>query len=97
MRRPGSRSGLSWAGATDDAYDRRLGERLLMCEREDVDSLPRTAHVGVFVRELASLPSLRGAIVVAVGSGAGLATIQRRLMSRLARLPWILNSSGCAF
>ena len=53
-----------------------------MCEREGVDPVTANrAHVAVFVRELTSRPSLRGANVVAIDSGAGLAnaTIQQRL------------------
>ncbi|MFF2110707.1 hypothetical protein [Rhodococcus koreensis] len=41
------------------------------------------AHVGVYVRELTDRPSRRGANVVAIDSGCGLAnaTIQQRLVS----------------
>ena len=42
-----------------------------LCEREDVDPLTANrAHVAVFVRELTSRPSLRGANVVAVVKAA---------------------------
>lgn len=73
---------LGRAPRTIDAYARGLGEYLLMCEREGVDPVAANrAHVAVFVRELTSRPSLRGANVVAIDSGAGLAnaTIQQRL------------------
>ncbi len=74
---------LGRAPRTIDAYARGLAEYLLMCEREDVDPVTANrAHVAVFVRELTSRPSLRGANVVAIDSGAGLAnaTIQQRLV-----------------
>jgi integrase/recombinase XerD len=70
------------APRTIDAYARGLAEYLLMCEREGIDPVAANrAHVAVFVRELTSRPSLRGANVVAIDSGAGLAnaTIQQRL------------------
>src|SRR5690348_5000215 len=54
-----------------------------MCEREGVDPVTANrAHVAVFVRELTSRPSLRGANVVAIDSGSGLAnaTIQQRIV-----------------
>jgi hypothetical protein len=70
---------------TIDAYARGLAEYLQVCEREGID--PRTAtraHVAVFVRELTSRPSRRGANVVVLDSGAGLAnaTLQQRLWCR---------------
>lgn len=74
---------LGRAPRTIDAYARGLAEYLLMCEREGVDPVvANRAHVAVFVRELTSRPSLRGANVVAIDSGAGLAnaTIQQRLV-----------------
>ena len=74
---------LGRAARTIDAYARGLGEYLLMCEREGVDPVTANrAHVAVFVRELTSRPGLRGANVVAIDSGAGLAnaTIQQRLV-----------------
>ncbi len=54
-----------------------------MCEREGVDPVTANrAHVAVFVRELTSRAHHRGANVVAIDSGAGLAnaTIQQRLV-----------------
>ena len=74
---------LGRAPRTIDAYARGLAEYLVMCEREGVDPVTANrAHVAVFVRELTSRPSLRGANVVAIDSGAGLAnaTIQQRLV-----------------
>jgi integrase/recombinase XerD len=72
---------LGRAPRTIDAYARGLAEYLLMCEREGVDPVTANrAHVAVFVRELTSRPSLRGANVVAIDLGAGLAnaTIQQQ-------------------
>ena len=73
---------LGRAPRTIDAYARGLAEYLQVCEREGIDPLAATrAHVAVFVRELTSRPSRRGANVVAMDSGAGLAnaTLQQRL------------------
>jgi integrase/recombinase XerD len=55
----------------------------MMCEREDVDPVTANrAHIAFYVRELASRPHRRGANVVAIDSGSGLAnaTIQQRLV-----------------
>lgn len=74
---------LGRAPRTIDAYARGLAEYLEMCEREDVDPLTASrAHVGVYVRELTDRPSRRGANVVSLDSGSGLAnaTIQQRLV-----------------
>jgi site-specific recombinase XerD len=74
---------LGRAPRTIDAYARGLAEYLLMCEREDVDpATANRAHVAVYVRELTSRPHRRGANVVAIDSGSGLAnaTIQQRLV-----------------
>ena len=74
---------LGRAPRTIDAYARGLAEYLLMCEREGVDPVAANrAHVAVYVRELTSRPHHRGANVVAIDSGAGLAnaTIQQRLV-----------------
>jgi integrase/recombinase XerD len=71
------------APRTIDAYARGLAEYLEMCERHRVDPIgANRAHVAVFVRELTSRPSWRGANVVSVDSGSGLAnaTIQQRLV-----------------
>jgi site-specific recombinase XerD len=74
---------LGRAPRTIDAYARGLAEYLLMCEREDVDPVTANrAHIAVYVRELTSRPHHRGANVVAIDSGSGLAnaTIQQRLV-----------------
>ncbi|RJO77685.1 site-specific integrase [Nocardia panacis] len=76
-------SDLGRVPRTLDAYARGLSEYLLMCEREQVDPVTANrSHVAMFVRELASRPHRRGANVVSIDSGAGLAnaTIQQRLV-----------------
>lgn len=73
---------LGRAPRTIDAYARGLAEYLLMCEREDVDPVTANrAHIAFYVRELMSRPHRRGANVLAIDSGSGLAnaTIQQRL------------------
>jgi len=73
---------LGRAPRTIDAYARGLAEYLEGCERNGVDPVAATrAQVAVFVRELRTRPSRRGANVVALDSGAGLsnATLQQRL------------------
>jgi hypothetical protein len=73
---------LGRAPRTIDAYARGLAEYLLMCEREGVEPVAANrAHAAVYVRELTSRPHSRGANVVVIDSGAGLAnaTIQQRL------------------
>ncbi|MCX4637990.1 tyrosine-type recombinase/integrase [Streptomyces platensis] len=75
---------LGRAPRTIDAYARGLAEYLELCERESVEPVRATrAHVALYVRELGSRPSRRGANVVALDSGAGLsnATLQQRLVS----------------
>ena len=74
---------LGRAPRTIDAYARGLAEYLEACERNGVDPAAATrAEVAVFVRELRTRPSGRGANVVALDSGAGLAnaTLQQRLV-----------------
>ena len=74
---------LGRASRTIDAYSRGLAEYLELCEQERVDPVTANrAHVAVFVRELTTRPSRRGASVVSIDSGAGLsnATIQQRLV-----------------
>jgi site-specific recombinase XerD len=74
---------LGRAPRTIDAYARGLAEYLQVCEREGIDPLTASrAHVAVFVRELTSRPSRRGANVVALDSGTGLAnaTLQQRVV-----------------
>jgi integrase/recombinase XerD len=70
---------LGRASRTIDAYARGLTEYLVMCEREGVDPITANrAHVAAYVRELTERPSRRGANVVSIDSGSGLAnaTIQ---------------------
>jgi site-specific recombinase XerD len=74
---------LGRAPRTIDAYGRGLAEYLEICERDHVDPITANrAHVAVFVRELTTRPSRRGANVVSIDSGAGLsnATLQQRLV-----------------
>ena len=75
---------LGRAPRTIDAYARGLAEFLHSCERDGVDPVAAgRAQVAVFVRELASRPGRRGANVVSLDSGAGLAnaTLQQRLVA----------------
>jgi integrase len=68
---------------TIEAYARGLGEYLLVCEREGIDPLTANrSQVALFVRELTTRRSSRGANVVALDSGSGLAnaTLQQRLV-----------------
>jgi site-specific recombinase XerD len=74
---------LGRAPGTIDAYARGLAEYLRVCERDGVDPLAAgRAQVAAFVRELAARPSRRGANVVSIDSGTGLAnaTLQQRLV-----------------
>jgi len=74
---------LGRAPRTIDAYARGLAEYLAMCEREGIDPLTATrANIAGFVRELTERPSRRGANVVSLDSGSGLAnaTIQQRIV-----------------
>ncbi|MFC0438024.1 site-specific integrase [Kutzneria buriramensis] len=74
---------LGRAPRTIDAYGRGLAEYLLLCEATRVDPLvANRAHIAVYVRELTTRPSHRGANVLSIDSGSGLAnaTIQQRLV-----------------
>jgi integrase/recombinase XerD len=74
---------LGRAPRTMDAYARGLAEYLEMCERVGVDPLQADrAHIASYVRELAERPNRRGANVVSIDSGAGLAnaTLQQRMV-----------------
>ncbi|WP_329612514.1 site-specific integrase [Streptomyces brevispora] len=76
-------SDLGRAPRTIEAYARGLGEYLLLCERSGVDPVTANrADVAVYVRELTSRPHHRGANVISMDSGVGLAnaTIQQRLV-----------------
>src|SRR6266516_896514 len=75
---------LGRAPRTIDAYARGLAEYLQVCERDGIDPLTANrSQVAAFVRELTSRPSRRGANVVALDSGKGLAnaTLQQRLVA----------------
>ncbi|MER5522476.1 site-specific integrase [Streptomyces sp. NPDC002763] len=74
---------LGRAPRTINAYARGLAEYLLICERDGIDPLTaKRLHVAAFVKDLSTRPSRRGANVVALDSGAGLAnaTLQQRLV-----------------
>jgi len=74
---------LGRASRTIDAYARGLAEFLQVCEDHDIDPVTANrADVAVFVRELTGRSSRRGANVVSIDSGCGLAnaTIQQRLV-----------------
>jgi site-specific recombinase XerD len=74
---------LGRAPRTIDAYARGLAEYLEMCDRDGIVAVTASrADVAKYVRELTSRPSLRGANVIAIDSGAGLAnaTLQQRLV-----------------
>ena len=75
---------LGMSPRTIDAYGRGLAEYLSVCEREGIEPLTAgRSAVARYVRELLSRPSARGANVVTLGSGAGLAnaTLQQRLVA----------------
>jgi integrase/recombinase XerD len=74
---------LGRAPRTIDAYARGLAEYLTVCEREGIDPLTADrANIASFVRELNERPGRRGANVVSIDSGSGLAnaTLQQRLV-----------------
>ncbi len=74
---------LGRAPRTIEAYARGLAEYLQVCDRDGIDPVAANrAQVAGFVRELTSRPSRRGANVVTLDSGAGLAnaTLQQRLV-----------------
>ncbi|MEY9997393.1 integrase/recombinase XerD [Streptomyces sp. V4I8] len=74
---------LGRAPRTIDAYARGLAEYLQVCERDGVDPITANrANVAAYVRELSTRPSRRGANVVSIDSGSGLAnaTLQQRLV-----------------
>lgn len=73
---------LGRAARTIEAYRRCLVDYLGFCAREKVDPLAAgRADIARYVRDLRERPSARGAKVVTLDSGAGLAnaTIQQRL------------------
>jgi len=74
---------LGRALRTIAAYGLGLAEYMEVCEREGVDPVEANrAHIAKYVRELSSRPGQRGANVVSIDSGAGLAnaTLQQRLV-----------------
>jgi hypothetical protein len=79
-------AGLGRAPRTIDAYARGLAEYLGVCDRVGVDPLAAgRAHIAAYVRDLSSRPSRRGAGVVAIDSGSGLAnaTLQPNRWDRM--------------
>jgi integrase/recombinase XerD len=74
---------LGLAPRTLDAYSRGLADYLGVCAREGVDKLNADrADVARYVRDLVRRPHPRGATIVSIDSGAGLAnaTLQQRLV-----------------
>jgi len=75
---------LGRAPRTIEAYARGLAEYLQVCERDGIDPVTANrAQIAVFVRELTTRPSHRGANVMSIDSGSGLAnaTLQQRLVA----------------
>jgi hypothetical protein len=75
---------LGLAPRTVEAYARGLTDYLAVCGREGIDPLVAgRAEIARYVRELNQRPSRRGANVVALDSGVGLAnaTLQQRLVA----------------
>ena len=73
---------LGLAPNTIDAYGRALEDYLNFSQRQAADVVGATRdHIAAYVRDLASRPNRRGANVVVLDSGAGLAnaTLQQRL------------------
>ena len=74
---------LGLAPRTLDAYSRGLTDYLTVCVREEIDPLTAgRAEVARYVRDLIRRPNPRGATIVSIDSGAGLAnaTLQQRLV-----------------
>jgi site-specific recombinase XerD len=77
-------SDLGLARGTLEAYARGLADYLTVCGRERIDPLSAgRAEVAGYVRDLVRRPNPRGATVVAIDSGVGLAnaTLQQRLVA----------------
>jgi integrase/recombinase XerD len=75
---------LGLAPRTIEAYARGLADYLAVCERDGIDAISAgRAEVARYVRDLTQRPSRRGANVVALDSGIGLAnaTLQQRLVA----------------
>lgn len=76
-------SDLGLAPRTIAAYARGLADYLAVCVREAIDPLTAgRAEIARYVRDLVRRPHPRGAAVVSIDSGAGLAnaTLQQRLV-----------------
>jgi site-specific recombinase XerD len=75
---------LGLARGTLEAYARGLADYLAVCGRERIDPLNAgRAEIARYVRDLVRRPNPRGATVVAIDSGVGLAnaTLQQRLVA----------------
>ena len=76
-------SDLGLAARTLEAYARGLADYLTVCAREDIEPLQAgRAEIARYVRDLVGRPSPRGATIVSIDSGVGLAnaTLQQRLV-----------------
>jgi hypothetical protein len=74
---------LGLAARTIEAYGRGLADYLGVCKREGKDPMDASrADVARYVRDLTTRPNPRGASIVALDSGVGLAnaTLQQRLV-----------------
>jgi site-specific recombinase XerD len=74
---------LGLAPRTLEAYSRGLADYLTVCTREGIEPLSAgRAEVARYVRDLAQRPHPRGATIVSIDSGVGLAnaTLQQRLV-----------------
>jgi site-specific recombinase XerC len=74
---------LGLAPRTLEAYGRGLTDYLTVCAREGIEPLTAgRAEIARYVRDLVGRPSPRGATIVAIDSGVGLAnaTLQQRLV-----------------
>jgi len=79
----GVQADLGLAQGTLEAYARGLADYLTVCGRERIDPLRAgRAEIASYVRDLVRRPNPRGATVVAIDSGVGLAnaTLQQRLV-----------------
>jgi len=75
---------LGLAPRTIEAYARGLADYFAVCKRERIEPLmAERAEIARYVRDLTQRPSRRGANVVALDSGVGLAnaTLQQRLVA----------------
>jgi integrase/recombinase XerD len=75
---------LGLSPRTIDAYARALADYLIVCRRDAIDPLgANRSEIAHYVRHLRQRPNRRGARIVALDSGAGLAnaTLQQRLVA----------------